>query len=133
MCSVEVLDGFQRGLPTPRRATGVQRLVGEAERFEVDHQGCGSWMPQEFRLCASPLKGRSHEIVLRSGEFYSQPFVEDSAVSAAGGRCKQGAFFHMQEWKKRWADGGAGHIDPRAAYDTFRVSQDGIHALALPK
>ena len=40
-------------------------------------------------------------------------------------------FFHMQEWKKRWTDGHS-HIDPTAMYDTFRLSQDGIHPLVLP-
>ena len=44
--------------------------------------------------------------------------------------CKEGAFFHMQEWKKRWGD-GATNIDPAARHDAFRLSQDGIHALAL--
>ena len=47
--------------------------------------------------------------------------------------CVQVAFFHMQEWKKRWSDGtGQAHIEPAAGYDTFRLSQDGIHRLELP-
>jgi len=33
----------------------------------------------------------------------------------------------MQEWKKRWGDGGG--IDRRAAYDHFRLGVDGIRAL----
>ena len=67
----------------------------------------------------------------RSGSFYSQSFEESAAISASNGRCRQVAFFHMQEWKKRWQD-GVSHIDPTAAYDTFRLSQDGIQRLELP-
>ena len=65
------------------------------------------------------------------GAFFAQPHTLTPAVTAMRGRCVQGAFFHMQEWKKRWDD-GARHIDPNAAYDTFRLDEDGIHRLALP-
>ena len=37
---------------------------------------------------------------------------------------------HTQEWKKRWSDSGH-NIDPAARFDTFRLSQDGIHALTV--
>ena len=51
-------------------------------------------------------------------------------VLADRGRCRQGAFFHMQEWKKRWGDGNA-NVDARAAHDRFVLSQDGIHELRV--
>jgi len=108
---------------------GVQRLVAEPERFSVDGEGCGGWVAPEYRVCATKLKGRANQaLVLRGGEFYAQKFEELPVVSAEGGRCKQGAFFHMQEWKKRWGD-GRGHIDPSAAHDAFKLAQDGIHRL----
>lgn len=37
---------------------GVQQASGALEEFEVTQQGCGQWMPQEFRMCAPHLKGR---------------------------------------------------------------------------
>ena len=37
---------------------------------------------------------------------------------------------NMQEWKKRWSDSG-GNIDPAARFDSFRLSQDGLHALSV--
>jgi len=70
----------------------------------------------------------SFNIYLKEGKFYAQRFRSTLAVLDNG--CRQGAFFHMQEWKKRWSD--AGHnIDPAARFDTFRLSQDGIHALTV--
>lgn len=65
------------------------------------------------------------------GSFYWQEYEEAATVSALGGRCTQGAFFHMQEWKKRWADGAKLNVDPSAHYhyDEFRISEDGIHRL----
>ena len=88
-------------------------------------------MPSEFRMCAAKLKGATRRnLQLSNGEFWSQGFEESPQLSMEGGRCRQGAFFHMQEWKKRWSD--AGHnIDPAARFDTFRLSQDGIHALTV--
>ena len=85
-------------------------------------------MPPEFRLCAPQLKGRPQQTILRSnGAFYTQGFEEADTVTAEGGRCWQAAFFHMQEWKKR----PEFQVDPTAAYDTFRLSQDGIHEIRL--
>mmetsp|Transcript_58410 Transcript_58410/g.115963 ORF Transcript_58410/g.115963 Transcript_58410/m.115963 type:complete len:380 (-) Transcript_58410:275-1414(-) len=110
---------------------GVQTALGEPVRVETSGEGCGSWMPSEFRVCASALKDSRQQTVLRrNGAFYSQAFEEAPSVSAERGRCRQVAFFHMQEWKKRWQDGQS-HVDPRAAFDTFRLSQDGIERLDL--
>ena len=89
-------------------------------------------MPPEYRVCAPDLKGRAHTTVIRrSGAFYAQSFEESPSVLAERGRCRQVAFFHMQEWKKRWAADGS-YIDPAANYDTFVLSQEGIRPLALP-
>ena len=108
---------------------GVQAPRGEPEPFKVTKEGCGGWMPEQFRMCAQELKGATQRsLLLSNGEFWSQAFEEAPSLRAEGGRCRQGAFFHMQEWKKRWSDSG-GNIDPAAGYDTFRLSHDGIHAL----
>uniref|UniRef100_A0A7S0LDC4 Phospholipase B-like n=1 Tax=Coccolithus braarudii TaxID=221442 RepID=A0A7S0LDC4_9EUKA len=110
---------------------GVQRSVGQPQRFEVTHEGCGNWMPQEFRMCAVHLKGSDkHNLLLSEGKFFSQEYEEVGAILAEKGRCKQGAFFHMQEWKKRWDESGA-NIDAKAKFDNFKLSQDGIHALPV--
>ena len=98
----------------------------------VCRDSCGQWFPSEFRLCAEALKGRQGiDLLRRDGSFFAQKYALAPGVTAHGGRCVQGAFFHMQEWKKRWDDGHS-HIDPAASYDNFRLSQDGIHKLELP-
>ena len=111
---------------------GVQTARGEPRRFNVTQEGCGGWMPAEYRMCADELKGLGEpvDIEIEGGGFYAQRFSEAPALTALGGRCKQGAFFHMQEWKKRWGEGQA-NIDPAAALDTFRVAADGIHAVRV--
>lgn len=110
----------------------VHPATGEEEAVQVGGTGCGAWVPPEFRICAESLKGRTQTtVVRRNGEFYSQSFERVPSITAEGGRCRQGAFFHMQEWKKRWED-GLPHIDPAAAYDTFKLDQNGIHRLELP-
>ena len=95
--------------------SGVQHEMGEREGFDVTREGCGNWMPQEFRMCAKPLAGAEKtQVVVVDGSFYSQGYDEEKVVLADRGRCRQGAFFHMQEWKKRWGDGNA-NVDARAA------------------
>ena len=165
---------------------GVQHAKGSRAAFKVNKEGCGGWMPQEFRMCASHLKGSTHRAVLiEDAKFFAQTVEEAPSVIADGGRCKQGALFHMQasaeprsddpspshrpgqtsssasapepppptpphpppfptphpsppppyptpeqEWKKRWGDGStAAKIEPGAAYDSFRLSPNGFHAL----
>jgi len=116
---------------------GVQEAAGSREAFEVTQEGCGQWMPQEFRMCAPHLKakggprggGRHQSLIIEDGRFFAQRVVEAPAMTADGGRCKQGAFFHMQEWKKRWGDANGAHIDPTAAYDAFHLSANGFAAL----
>ena len=111
--------------------SGVQHEMGDREGFDVTRDGCGNWMPQEFRMCAKPLAGAEKtQVVVVDGSFYSQGYDEEKVVLADRGRCRQGAFFHMQEWKKRWGDGNA-NVDARAAHDRFVLSQDGIHELRV--
>jgi len=108
---------------------GVQTGVGEPTPLETSGDGCGAWMPSEFRVCAPALKGRTHRTVLcRSGVLSAQQYEEAPSVLAEGGRCRQVALFHMQEWKKRWQDGRT-HVDHAARYDNFRLTQDGIRPL----
>jgi hypothetical protein len=81
------------------------------------------------RVCAPALKGRTHRTVLcRSGVLSAHQYEEAPSVLAEGGRCRQVALFHMQEWKKRWQDGRT-HVDHAARYDNFRLTQDGIRPL----
>ena len=110
----------------------VHHAVGEEEAVATTGEGCGAWVPPEFRMCAESLKGRTDlNLLRRDGKLYAQPFTAAPAIKTENGRCVQGAFFHMQEWKKRWEDGGR-HIDQNAAFGAFRLSQDGIFPLALP-
>ena len=119
--------------------SGVQHEMGEREGFDVTRDGCGNWMPQEFRMCAKPLAGAEKtQVVVVDGSFYSQGYDEEKVVLADRGRCRQGAFFHMQEWKKIWGYGTHG-VDPleliftRDKPPTFTVTTEGISLLDLPR
>ena len=54
---------------------------------------CGSWMAEEWRMCAAGLKpdgnrqNNRHDLVLSGGEFFAQRYEQPSALSAYGGRC----------------------------------------------
>ena len=39
---------------------GVQRMVGAAHRFAPTREGCGAWMPADFRMCAPELKAHTY-------------------------------------------------------------------------
>lgn len=109
---------------------GVQTPIGEPQRVSISNTGCGGWMPPEYRMCAHSLKGsQNHALYLDDGVVYSQRVDSDTSVVSLGGICHEGAFFHMQEWKKRWAHDGASNVDPRARFDAFRISERGIHAI----
>ena len=75
----------------------------------------------------------SFNIYLKEGKFYAQRFRSTLAVLDNG--CRQGAFFHMQEWKKIWGYGTHG-VDPlELVYTerkppTFTVTTEGIELLA---
>ena len=90
-----------RGSPPPARRITLAPLYCRGEpgvALQVTGDGCGNWMPSEFRMCASHLKGSERRnILLRDGQFYSQKYEEEAGLSTEHGRCKQGAFFHMQE------------------------------------
>ena len=52
---------------------GVHTDSGEQQAFRVTHEGCGGWMPSEFRMCAAKLKGATRRnLQLSNGEFWSQ-------------------------------------------------------------
>jgi hypothetical protein len=109
---------------------GVQSPVGQPQRQAISGSGCGGWMPPEFRMCAPQLRATGlHSLLIHDGEVFSQRVESDPAVHALGGICHEGAFFHMQEWKKRWARDGAANVDPEARFDAFRISESGIHAI----
>ena len=120
---------------------GVQEALGEMLPLQVSADGgCGKWMPVEYRMCAAnlpepPERERdlvSFNIYLRDGKFYAQRFRSTLPVLDNG--CRQGAFFHMQEWKKIWGYGTHG-VDPlELVYTerkppTFTVTTEGIELL----
>lgn len=76
---------------------GIQTSAGEPRQIETSGEGCGGWMPPEFRVCAADLKGRKQQTVLRrGGAFFAQSYEEAPSILAENGRCRQVAFFHMQ-------------------------------------
>ena len=93
---------------------GVQTLVGEPRRVAVSGEGCGKWMPLEYRMCATELiadgaqEAAGQAVTYFDGAFYAQRFQSAAGFVMANG-CRQGAFFHFQEWKKAWSGhfGGA--------------------------
>ena len=120
---------------------GVQEQLGELLPLLVDADaGCGKWMPVEYRMCATNLPEppeRERDLVgfntfLKGGKFYAQRFRSTLPVLDNG--CRQGAFFHMQEWKKIWGYGTHG-VDPlelsmlHHQTPTFQVTTEGITLL----
>ena len=134
--AVDVKDLAQHSTqPCSADLPGVQEPLGELLPLQVTPDGgCGKWMPYEYRMCALNLPEppeRERDTIgfntyLQNGKFYAQRFRSTLPVLDNG--CKQGAFFHMQEWKKRWEDGKQ-HISPYAAFDEFKLTQDGIEPL----
>jgi len=121
---------------------GVQEPLGEMLPLQVTPDGgCGKWMPVEYRMCALNLPEppeRERDSVgfntfLKEGKFYAQRFRSTLPVLDNG--CRQGAFFHMQEWKKIWGYGTHG-VDPLELVftqnkpPTFTVTTEGISLLA---
>mmetsp|Transcript_36426 Transcript_36426/g.117374 ORF Transcript_36426/g.117374 Transcript_36426/m.117374 type:complete len:236 (+) Transcript_36426:429-1136(+) len=113
------------------RLAGVHTPRGEPERLRISGSGCGGWMPAEHRMCAPQLKGDpSRDLILENGAFAAQRSEASSTTVALGGLCREGAFFHMQEWKKRWASDGAASVDAHARpHEGIRIAETGIHAL----
>ena len=85
----------------------LQRPLGAATSLRWHPEGCGKWIPPEFRLCVADAKAtlpsdtREVAIYARGGSFYAQK-LEAAGLEIANG-CRQSAFFHFQEWKKLWA------------------------------
>jgi len=138
--SVAELEGHSQQ-PCSADLPGVQEALGEMLPLQVSADGgCGKWMPVEYRMCAAnlpepPERERdlvSFNIYLRDGKFYAQRFRSTLPVLDNG--CRQGAFFHMQEWKKIWGYGTHG-VDPlELVYTerkppTFTVTTEGIELL----
>ena len=106
----------------------VQPPAGVESPVTVDGTACGAWMQSSYRLCAEALKGRTPPTVVRhDGGFFAQDFRRAPGLTADGGRCRQAALLHLQEWPKRPFT-----IDADAAHDTFRIDSAGIHRVALP-
>jgi len=95
----------------------LQRSTGEPTRLEWSStEGCGKWMPADFRMCAVGGGGASSTlsdpqrvvVTAKDGSFYSQP-LEEAGLELEN-QCRQTSFFHFQEWKKVWSsnDGSSG-------------------------
>ena len=78
----------------------LQRPVGELTPLRWQPEGCGKWIPTEFRLCVAearqslPSDTRTVAVYAREGSFYAQT-LEDAGLELANG-CRQEAFFHFQ-------------------------------------
>ena len=78
----------------------LQRPVGELTTLRWQPEGCGKWIPSEFRLCVAdarqslPSDTRTVSVYAREGSFYAQT-LEDAGLETASG-CRQAAFFHFQ-------------------------------------
>jgi hypothetical protein len=124
---------------------GVQNAVGERMPLTIDAEACGRWMPVEYRMCAPQLISQGTEVSASTstyfvnGGFYSQRFAAAPGFVLPNG-CRQGAFFHFQEWKKAWAgQGGYGAttgIEPlgegprySARVRNFTISTEGISVI----
>ena len=120
---------------------GVQEPLGEMLPLKVTPDGgCGKWMPVEYRMCALNLPEppeRERDTIgfntyLKDGKFYAQRFR--STLPMLDNGCRQGAFLHMQEWKKIWGYGTHG-VDPLELVftqnkpPTFTVTTEGISLL----
>lgn len=135
------------GLPVQRNA--VQELWGSPEPISLTTEGCGQWMPPEYRMCARELlDGGSYDtpstdLIYVNGTLMVQRFRSSSSFVLPNG-CRQGAFFHFQEWKKAWAGPGTGYgtlVDIEMLGDSprfsarprnFTATPDGISLLHSP-
>ena len=85
----------------------LQRSSGPLSNLRWGPEGCGKWIPADFRMCVTEphvvLPDDLHNLAIYAadGGFYSQK-LEDAGLDLGNG-CRQTAFFHHQEWKKVWA------------------------------
>jgi hypothetical protein len=124
----------------------LQRSIGGLSGLRWKPEGCGNWIPSDFRLCVAdapsslPTDPRTVAVYAVDGSFYAQR-LEDAGLEHSNG-CRQAAFFHFQEWKKAWAadaeaaalSGGTPRIAPFEAEllrrpPPFRVTTAGISIL----
>ena len=95
----------------PVQPNAVQVLVGGLDRISLTTEGCGQWMPAEYRMCAQELLEAGAEfsaataLVYANDTLFMQRFRPSPDYALSNG-CRQGAFFHYQEWKKAWAGPG---------------------------
>ena len=96
-------------------------------------------------MCATELiadgaqEAAAQAVAYFDGNFYAQRFQSAAGFVMANG-CRQGAFFHFQEWKKAWSGhfgGATTGIEPvgdgprySARPRNFSVSPEGISVLA---
>ena len=130
-----------------RQPLAVQVPVGAPTPLVLTAEGCGQWMPVEYRMCAAELLdggaalAASTSTAYVNDTFYAQRFTTASEFALPNG-CRQGAFFHFQEWKKDWADRGGGGGTPMLGIEPFgepprfsakprdfKVTADGISLL----
>jgi len=137
----------------PVKPNAVQQLVGPLERMAVSSEGCGAWMPPEYRMCAADLLEGGAELAAATSLLYVNDTLNVQRVKTFAdfslpNGCKQGAFFHFQEWKKAWAtqggfdarDGGYDGVQPlndpldkgrySARLVNFTATPDGISILS---
>ena len=85
-------------LPQP---SAVQQPIGALEPISLAAEGCGQWMPAEYRMCARELLEAGGEFSASTGLVYANDslFVQRYRLSpdyALSNGCRQGAFFHFQ-------------------------------------
>lgn len=99
----------------PVQPNAVQRLHGGLKPISLTTEGCGQWMPAEYRMCARELLEAGAEVAAATALVYAndslmvQRYTPSPNYALENG-CRQGAFFHFQEWKKAWA--GPGGVGP---------------------
>ena len=121
----------QMAPPTqPVQPNAVQQLVGSVQKLSIVSEGCGAWMPPEYRMCAADLaeaagaeQTASTAILYVNDSLHVQK-VRVNAQYALPNGCKQGALFHFQEWKKAWA--GQGGYDSASVFDGVQVRSPAV-------
>ena len=99
------------------KPNAVQRLQGGLEPISLTTEGCGQWMPAEYRMCARELLEAGAEMAAATALIYANDTLmmqryRPSPDYALENGCRQGAFFHFQEWKKAWVGPGGGPGGP---------------------
>ena len=115
LVDVDELGRFSSAHECRAELPGVQLPIGTRVPLEVSAEGCGQWMPKEWRMCAPQLIEQGHDVAATTstfflnGGFYGQRFRPAAGTVLANG-CRQLAFFHFQEWKKAWTGHAGGPL-----------------------